>query len=84
MKKQLTSRLSGSTLLTRSAMKFVKGGAGGLFPVYECRVSQKGYTAGFICLMPSDARPETMCNICWGVSYAVLHGNTTNCYTTCI
>lgn len=84
MKKHLKNLINGSGRIQRREMKVLKGGqASDAFPVYECRVSPTGYTAGNVCLTNRTDKPATRCYNCYGVSYTIFIGYTDSCPYTC-
>ena len=50
---------------------------------YECRVSQKGYTAGFVCVQQGQNAAK-VCERCYGVTYTVYVSPLLLCASECL
>jgi hypothetical protein len=72
MKKNLQTLAGFAQLLNRNQSRTLTGGLLPLYEIHECRVSPRGYTAGFVCVLFGQQNPQKVCDKCYGVTYNVL------------
>jgi hypothetical protein len=79
MKKNLAKLTGTAQPLSRRQARKLTGGLVPLYEIHECRVSERGYTAGFVCV-PFGYNPQKVCDKCFGVVYNVLVTYAHQCY----